>query len=169
MTCLHLSRRARNSGQALIGLLLAVVILIGLYLLFLAPRGNNDGTVRKSIAKESIDRGHDVATNDYVRQIQLTIEQYKADNDGKPPASYEELRKYDKDFPDEMWIDPVTHKKLVYDATTGTISNPPANAPAPAAPNAPGIAVAPAAPAPPAAPGGIKIPAPQSPPADMDQ
>jgi hypothetical protein len=148
----------RHHGQALIGLLVVVGILLALYLMFLGPRRGEDGEVRPSVAKQSIDRSKDVAGSSNISQIQMAIDMYKNDNEGRPPGSLDELKKsaYAKGFPPEMWVDPVTQQPLVYDPVAGRILPPsgssvrvPGSA-APAAPNAPAPG--------PAAPGGIQIP-----------
>ena len=147
--------RARHHGQALIGLLVVVGILLALYLMFLGPRRGEDGEVRPSVATQSIDRSKDVAGSSNISQIQMAIDMYKNDNEGRSPASLDELKKssYAKGFPAEMWVDPVTQQPLVYDPVAGRISSPAASAPGSAAPGAPS-APAPGSPA----PGGIQIP-----------
>ena len=148
--CTQQHYSSHHRGQSLIGLLVVVVILMGLYLTFLGPRQGEDGEVRPSVARQSIDRSKEVAGGSNISQIQMAIDMYKNDNEGRPPASLEELKNssYAKGFPPEMWLDPVTQQPLVYNPTTGTISAPGSSA-----------AGAPTAPAPgPAAPGGIKIP-----------
>jgi hypothetical protein len=62
--------------------------------------------------------------NSNISQIQQIITMYRNDNEGKPPASLEELKRYAK-FPAEMWIDPLTKQPLIYDPATGSISAPP--------------------------------------------
>jgi hypothetical protein len=68
------------------------------------------------------------------------------------------LRRSLKDFPEEMWVDPVTKKRYGYDPATGTLLDPPADT----APAQPGQAPAPPAPAQPGAPN-VNIPQPQEP------
>jgi hypothetical protein len=143
----------RHHGQALIGLLVVVAILIGLYMMFLGPRQGEDGESRPSVAKQSIDRASNVAGDSNISQIQMAISMFRSDN-GRPPASLDELKKssYAKGFPPEMWVDPVTKRPLAYDPATGRVSSP-ATASAPSASNAPAPAGTGAT-----APGGIKIP-----------
>lgn len=154
------TRAARRAGQTLIGLLVVVVIMIGLYLTFLGPRRGKDGEHRPSVARQSIDRGKEVELNSNIAQIQQVVGMYKTDNDGKVPASLDELKSYAK-FPNEMFVNPVDKKPLVYDPSSGVIApQPEAGAAPPVAPTAP---AAPAAPAAPGAggtmgPGGVRIP-----------
>lgn len=158
------TRAARRAGQTLIGLLVVVVIMIGLYLTFLGPRRGKDGERRPSVARQSIDRAKEVELNSNISQIQQIIGMYKNDNEGKPPASLDELKSYSK-FPAEMFVNPVDGKPLVYDATTGAIAPQPEGvapqAPAPGAP-APGAPASQAPVAPNAGgatgPGGVRIP-----------
>jgi type II secretory pathway pseudopilin PulG len=147
---------ARHSGQSLIGLLVVIGIILVLAVAVLGPRMGRDGVKRPGVYKQSINRAEDVGMNSNISQIQQIISMYRSDNEGKPPASLEELKRYAK-FPAEMWIDPLTKQPLIYDPTSGTISAPPrpaeltpetpANAPA-NSPLTPGAA----------APGGITIP-----------
>jgi hypothetical protein len=129
--------------------------------------------------RRSIDLAEEVTLQSNLNQIQMVIGMYKQDNEGKVPATYDELKKYAK-LPGEMWTNPVDKKPLDYDPSTGQMivtpyegespaiarmtANPMHGADqpvAPAAPAAPGQDTA-AAPAPPASgpagPGGIKMP-----------
>ncbi|MDF2439206.1 MAG: hypothetical protein JWN98_190 [Abditibacteriota bacterium] len=142
--------RVRRSGQALIGLLAVTLILFGLYFLFLGPRRDESGATQPSVARQSIDRGHETAGTNYIGQIQLVIQQYRDDNEGRAPASLEELKRYAK-FPPEMWLDPVTQQPLVYDPQTGTVSAPSAGS---ATQSTSGTTGAPGAPVPP----GVSVP-----------
>lgn len=140
---------ARRSGQTLIALLVVGVILIGLYFLFLGPRRNSQGQMQPSVAKQSLNRAEEVPKASYKAQIQQVVDMYKNDNDGRPPASMEELRRYAKDYPAEMW------KGIIYDPATGTVSEMPDNVKINAPPGgAPGVTIdiQPAAPAAPAQP-----------------
>lgn len=150
------AERSRRGGQALIGLLAVVLILLGLYFLFLGPRRDSSGEARKSVARESIDRAKETGGTNYIGQIQIVIQQYRDDNEGKPPASLEELKRYAK-FPDEMWVEPVTKQPLVYDPQTGTISSPPQSILG-AGTAAPGSAAAPGSEPIPPAPPGLNVP-----------
>ncbi len=127
-----------------------------------------------------MNKAENVGTVSYVSQIQQGIDQFKSDNDGKPPASLEELKRYLKDYPPEMWVNSVDKKPFLYDPATGTIcaqgpgcppggdasvsapAAPGANPPPPGA-NPPAPGVAPAAPNPisPTGPGGIHMRIPQ--------
>jgi hypothetical protein len=125
--------RTRRAGQSLIGLLVVVLIMFALYFMFLGPRVGNNGESRPSVAKQSINRAHDTSTASNISQIQMAINMYKDDNDGKAPASLDDFKKsaQGRGIPAEMYIDPVTNQPLVYDPTTGTISAPPGSGAAP--------------------------------------
>jgi hypothetical protein len=168
-------------GQSLIGILVSVFLLIGLAAFFLMGRSGEDGKPGKSTLKASMDRAEGVALDSNIGQIQQGISMFKSDNDGKPPASLEELKRYLKDYPPEMWVNPLDKKPLIYDPATGTIcaegpgcppggttatapvapgSNPPAPGANPPAPGSSGGA-APANPISPSGPGGIRMKVPQ--------
>jgi len=150
----------QRRGQTLIGVLISVCLLIGLAAFFLVPRGNN-GQPQKSTLRRSMDKGEEVALNSNINQIQQGISMFKSDNDGKPPASLDELKHYLKDYPAEMWINPIDKKPLLYDPATGTICAQGPGCP-PSAPAAPGAnPPAPAAPTSPTGPGGIHMNIPQ--------
>lgn len=122
------SRSSRRSGQTLIGLLVVIAIGLVLYMALLGRRKGPDGEERPSIAKSSIDRGQEVALGSNIGQIQQFIGMYKGDNDGKVPASLDELKSASH-FPPEMFVNPVDNKPLVYDPATGQISAQPGTAP----------------------------------------
>lgn len=111
----------RRRGQALLGLLIFVVILVFLYLQFLGPRSSPDGEHRKSVAAESMDQAREVELTSNLNQIRQGIRMYRNDNDNRVPASMEELRKYLKDYPAEMWVNPIDKTPLIYDPSTGAI------------------------------------------------
>ena len=121
-----LSRTHRRRGQSLIGLLVVVLIVIGLYLLFLGRRTGENGETKVSVLKQSMNKGEDVATSSHILQIQQAVEMYKNDNDGRPPASLDELKNstYGKAYPAEMWIDSVSKQPLQYDPRSGRVSSP---------------------------------------------
>jgi hypothetical protein len=129
-------RCKHRSGQALIGLLVVVLIGMAIYFLLLGPRQGSDGEVRPSVARQSIDRSKEVGVGSSNNsQIQSAIEIFKQDNDGRAPASLDELKNSPaaKGFPPEMWLDPVTQRPLNYDPATGTVSSPNPNAGRPGA------------------------------------
>ncbi len=155
---------SRCRGQSYIGILITGALLLGLGLLLLGSFKKEDGTQQRSVAKRAIDRGESVNTASNISQIQQVIEMYKGDNDGKPPTSYEELRKYAHDYPSEMWVDGVSGKPLIYDPATGRIMAPEgsnANVPAAGAPGAVPNAI-------PGIPGLDKLPAQSSSAGDAD-
>lgn len=115
------SARSRYRGQSLVGLLAVVFILIALYMLFFSGgKVGTDTNSTKSLAKQSIEKGDSVQVMSNLNQIRQVITMYKSDNEGKAPASLDELKKYAK-FPDEMWINPVDKRPLQYDPATGRI------------------------------------------------
>jgi hypothetical protein len=162
-----------------VGILVSVLVLIGLAAFFLMGGSGNDGKPQKSTLKRSMDKAEGVGTTSYLSQIQTGINEYKESNDGKPPASLEELKRHLKDYPPEMWVNSVDNKPFLYDPVSGTICEDkgtgcPPGAPSGAAPVAPGSnppapgsssggsnATAPSAPTSPSGPGGIRMRIPQ--------
>ncbi len=76
-------------------------------------------TDKKTALGRSMDMGRDVGTDSNISQINQNVPR---DENGKAPATLEELRRSLKDFPAEMWMDKATSKPLRYDPTTGTVS-----------------------------------------------
>ena len=74
---------------------------------------------KKSILGRSMDKGRGVATDSNIAQINQMVPR---DENGKPPATLEELRHALHDYPAEMWVDDATGKPLQYNPTTGTVS-----------------------------------------------
>lgn len=120
------SRLHRRRGQSLIGLLVVMLILIGLYMLFLGKRKGENGETKVSVLKQSMNKGEDVETSSNIAQIQQAVEMYKNDNDGKPPSSLDELKNssYGRGYPAEMWVDSVSKQPLQYNPQTGRVSSP---------------------------------------------
>lgn len=120
------SRHSRRSGQSMIGLLIVMLIAIGIYMLYLGQRKGENGETKSSVLKQSMDKGSDVNTTSNIMQIQQAVEMYKNDNDGKVPASLDELKNssYGKGYPAEMWYDSVSKQPLNYDPQTGRVSSP---------------------------------------------
>lgn len=116
----------RRSGQTLIGLIVVVAIIIAVAGIYLSAKGRNpDGSEStKTALRQSIDRSQEVALQSNLGQIEQIIGMYRSDNDGKPPASFDELKSYAK-FPAEMWINPVDKQPLDYDPATGMMIVPP--------------------------------------------
>ena len=174
-----MSNLSPRRGQSLVGVLVSVFLLIGLAAFFLVGSGGSkDGKHQKTALKRSMDKAESVGTTSYLSQIQTGINEYKESNDGKPPASLEDLKRHLKDYPPEMWVNSVDNKPFLYDPVSGTICEdkgtgcPPgsASAAAPAAPGsnppAPGAAApaapgAPSSPISPSGPGGIRMRVPQ--------
>jgi hypothetical protein len=158
----------RRSGQSLVGVLVSVFILIGLAAVFLMPRGNKEGEHKPGTLKRSMNMATEVELNENIRQINVVISDFKNENEGKPPASLDELKRAAKGYPPEMFINPLDKKPLIYDPATGTICAEGPGCPAPGAasgaanPPAPGAnPAAPAAPANPSTPGGMTSNIPQ--------
>lgn len=148
-------------GQTLIGLLVVVAIIMVLFVMYFGRRTGPNGEEQKSIVVASMDKAKGTELANNLSQIQMIIGMYRQDNEGRVPASLEELKRYAK-FPEEMWVNPVDKQPLVYDPNTGTIS-----APGMKKPNAAGVissqdAPPPAAPIVPGAPVMPEIPTPQS-------
>jgi type II secretory pathway pseudopilin PulG len=157
----------KRRGQALIGVLVSVAIIIAVAGFYLSAKGKNpDGsTSTHTTLRRSIDLAQETVLMSNLNQVQLFMTSYKPDNDGKPPATFDELKKASH-FPAEMWINPVDQKPLGYDPATGTMivtpyegespqiarmtANPERGASEPSAPAA--------APSTPAAPGMPKMP-----------
>ncbi len=110
----------RRSGQSMIGLLVTVAIIIAAAAFYLSAKGKNpDGSESsKTALKRSMELAEEVGLQSNLNQIQQIIGMYKGDNEGKPPASLDELKRYAK-FPAEMWVNPVDKKPLGYDPATG--------------------------------------------------
>lgn len=73
------------------------------------------------VPKQAIDDSKEIALNSNISQIQTLVGMYRGDNEGRVPASLDELRKYGKDYPAEMWVNPIDGKPLIYDAATGVV------------------------------------------------
>lgn len=119
------SRNSRRRGQSLIGILIVMLIAIGIYMMYLGKRRGENGEEKQSILKQSMDKGSDVNTTSNILQIQQAVELYKNDNDGKVPASLDELKNsaYGKGYPAEMWVDSVSKQPLYYDPQSGRVSS----------------------------------------------
>jgi type II secretory pathway pseudopilin PulG len=116
----NVKSQSRRGGQTLIGLLVVVAIIMAAAGFYLSAKGKNpDGSTSSHTAlRRSVDLAQEVALQSNLQQIQMFIGMYKGDNDGKVPASLEELKKSSK-FPAEMFINPVDKKPLGYDPATG--------------------------------------------------
>lgn len=116
------SKRSRHHGQALIGMLVAVFIVIAAAGIYLSRKGKNpDGSTSTHTAlRRTVDLAQETALMSNLRQVQMFMTSYKPDNDGKPPATFDELKKASR-FPAEMWINPVDKKPLDYNPQTGTM------------------------------------------------
>ncbi len=102
--------------------LLFVPVLLGVLAGCNSPRPAEDQAASVASDKttalgRSMDKGEGVATD--ISQINQMVPR---DENGKPPASLEELRRSLKDYPAEMWVDGATGKPLRYNPTTGTVS-----------------------------------------------
>jgi hypothetical protein len=113
-------KSSRRGGQALIGLIVVVAIIIAAAGIYLSAKGKNpDGSTSSHTAlRRSVDLAQEVVLQSNLNQIQMALGMYKQDNEGKVPASLDEL-KTALHLPAEMWINPVDKKPLGYDPTTG--------------------------------------------------
>lgn len=114
------SRNTPRAGQALVGILVTVAIIIAAAGLYLSAKGKNpDGSQStKTALRRSVDLAQEVALQSNLGQIAQIVGMYKGDNEGKAPATLDELKSYAK-FPAEMWINPVDNEPLGYDPNTG--------------------------------------------------
>jgi type II secretory pathway pseudopilin PulG len=114
--------KSRRGGQTLIGVLVVLAIIVAAAGFYFSARGKNpDGSESsKTALGRSVDLAKEIELQSNIGQIQQIIGMYKNDNEGKVPASLEELQSYAK-FPAEMWINPVDKKPLGYNPQTGAI------------------------------------------------
>lgn len=117
---LNTTRSTPRTGQAMIGLLVTVAIIIAAAGFYLSVKGKNpDGsTSTKTVLRRSLDLTQEVALQSNLGQIAQIVGMYKGDNEGKVPATLDELKRYAK-FPEEMFINPVDKEPLGYDPNTG--------------------------------------------------
>ena len=111
-----------RSGFGLIEILV-VVVIIAILAIILIPRftsGGKDAAGRKVAAPR--ERAKMAAGSAYVAQINQAISMYRMDNEGRNPASLQELKRYG--VSEEMMVDQVTKQPLPYDARTGTLRLP---------------------------------------------
>lgn len=73
-----------------------------------------------SIPKRAIDMAKTADLEQNLSSIRQFIGMYRSDNEGRPPASIEDLKSTYK-LSNEIFINPVDGKPLVYDPATGTI------------------------------------------------
>ena len=72
----------------------------------------------QSLAKRAVDRGSDIEVDSNITQINQALMMIK--QEGSAPATLDEAKRAVK-VPDEMWMDSVSGKPLVYDTATGTV------------------------------------------------
>lgn len=113
--------RGQNAGFGLIEILVVVVIIM-IIASFLLPRyfGGTDPVTKKTIASPR-DRAKQVATVDYIGQINQAILMYQQDHEGENPPNLQALKTYG--VTDSMMKDQVTGRPLPYDPQTGRVGN----------------------------------------------
>jgi type II secretory pathway pseudopilin PulG len=116
------SKHSARSGQALISLIVVMAIIIAVAGIYLGTKGKNpDGsTSSHTVLRRDLDLAQEVVLQSNLQQIQMGLGMYKQDNEGKVPASLDDLKKA-LHFPAEMWINPVDKKPLGYDPASGLI------------------------------------------------
>ena len=110
---------ARRAGVGLIEILV-VMVIIAVLALVLLPRltgGQDAAGQRKAPAPR--ERAQQAQGASYTQQINLAIQMYRDDNEGRNPPSLADLKPYK--VTDEMIRDPVTHQPLPYDPETGVV------------------------------------------------
>lgn len=119
MNC-NTNHSSARKGQAMIGLLVTVAIIIALAGIYLSVKGKNpDGsTSTKTALRRSVDLAEEAGLIQNLNSIQMGIGMYKEDNGGKVPPTFDELKKAVSTNPD-FWINPVDKKPLGYDPNTG--------------------------------------------------
>jgi type II secretory pathway pseudopilin PulG len=110
----------QRGGQTLIGLLVVVAIIMTVAGIYLSAKGKNpDGsTSTHTVLRRDIDLAQETVLVSNLNQIQLFMVSYKSDNNGQPPATFDELKKQMR-APAEFWINPVDKKPLGYNPQTG--------------------------------------------------
>ena len=113
-----MKRSKRRAGLGLIEILV-VMVIIAVLALILLPRltGGRDAAGRKVPAPR--ERAQQVQGVSYAQQINMAIQMYRDDNDGKNPPSLADLKPYK--VTDEMVHDPVTRQPLSYDPEIGAV------------------------------------------------
>ena len=112
-------RFPRRRGLGLIEVLV-VLVVIALLALVVIPRvttgGRDETGARRAAPRERARQAQGVS---YTQQINLAIQMYRDDNDGKNPPSLADLKPYK--VTEEMIVDPVTRRPLPYDPETGAV------------------------------------------------
>lgn len=111
----------RQVGLGLVEILIVLGIITVLALVLL-PRltgggGRDAAGPRKAPAPR--ERAQRARGASYTQQINLAIQMYRDDNEGKNPPSLTDLKPYN--VTDEMIRDPVTHQPLPYDPEIGVV------------------------------------------------
>ena len=83
-----------------------------------SPDATDGGASEKSLPKRAEDRASDIDVDSNINQINQSLMMIKQDSGA--PATLDEAKRAVK-VPDEMWMDSVSGKPLVYDAASGTV------------------------------------------------
>ena len=122
---ISVSRRiTRLCGVAVAGALVSSALLAGCATGEGTEQMDSDGP--HTVLKKSIDLAQEGVLTSNISQIQMFIGMYRGDNDGKAPASMDEL-KHSSKFPAEMFVNPIDQKPLLYDPATGKVTAQPYN------------------------------------------
>lgn len=113
-----MKRITRRAGFGLVEILV-VIVLIAVLSLILLPRltGGRDAAGRKVPAPR--ERARQAQGVSYTQQINMAIQMYRDDNEGRNPPRLADLKAYK--VTDEMIQNPVTHQPLSYDPETGVV------------------------------------------------
>lgn len=117
-------RKRTQRGMALVGMLIAVVI-IGVVFAFLygkrakTPAPTRPGGPQTTIG-QSLEKGTEVACMNNLKQIRTAISMAKmSDPDDKPPADLQALKS--EGITSDMLACPVTHQPYQYNPATGQV------------------------------------------------
>lgn len=115
------SKRLQRGNFSLIGTLVAILLAIGLTLVFVfggfGSKADNKRADKKgeTIVGQSMARAKDGVCIDNLRQIRQSIEIQNPTGDSAP-ESLQDLK-----LPAEMLVDPIGKEPYVYDPTTATV------------------------------------------------
>jgi prepilin-type N-terminal cleavage/methylation domain-containing protein len=114
-------RRQTNAAAfSLIEMLVVVAVLLLLALVVL-PRltGGGKEPISGQKAAAPRERAKQAQGVSYTQQLNMALQMYRDDNDGKNPPALADLKRYGAT--DEMLRDPVSGQPLSYDPRTGAI------------------------------------------------
>ena len=110
---------SRRAAFSLIEILV-VIVIIAILAALLLPRltgGGKDSDGRPVAAPR--ERAQQTAGTSYAQQINMALQMYRDDNEGRNPPSLADLKRYG--VADEMLRDPITGRPLSYDPRTGAV------------------------------------------------